>query len=172
MGDQLVTRAEFGGLNAVAKALLDQLTALTAKIDNINNNNRNNQNKRCGPISVRGRNNQIIEDSNFSKVEKTDFEEIMSNNWKKLQIIREHANSTKSIEKDQKALRAKLDEDEVKPEGENLRQQGGLSTNIEAPQAEKHKEVQGIPGESSQSPICKSQVVNSTSIITNQENPR
>jgi len=84
MGDQPVTRAKFDGLNTAAKALLDQMVALTAKINNINNNNRNynninNQNRRCGPIRVRGRNNQIIEDSNFSKVEKTDFEEIMSN---------------------------------------------------------------------------------------------
>jgi len=56
MGDQPVTREEFSVLNVVAKALLDQLTALTAKIDNINNNNnrnnnnKNNQNKRCEPI--------------------------------------------------------------------------------------------------------------------------
>jgi len=42
-------------------------------------------------------------------VEKTDFEEIMSNPWKKLQILREHANSAKSIENNHKALRAKLD---------------------------------------------------------------
>jgi kinetochore protein Nuf2 len=119
MGDITITRAEFDCLNAAAKALLDQLTTLTAKVDNIINN-RKKQNRRCEPIRVRGRNNQIIEDSNFSKVEKTDFEEIMSNHWKKLQILREHANSAKSIEKDWKALRAKLDKDEVKPEGENL----------------------------------------------------
>jgi hypothetical protein len=175
MGDQPVTRAEFDGLHTAAKALLDQMVALTAKIGNINNNNRNyddknNQNRRCGPIRVRGRNNQIIEDSNFSMVEKTDFEEIMSNHWKKLQILREQATSAKSIEKDHKALKAKVDEDEVKPEGENLRQQGGLSANT--PQAEKHKEVQGIFEVSSQTPICESQIVNSTSITTNQENPK
>jgi hypothetical protein len=177
MGDQPVTRAEFDILHTAAKALLNQMVALTAKIGNINNNNRNyndknNQNRRCGPIRVRGRNNQIIEDSNFSKVEKTNFEEIMSNHWKKLQNLREHANSAKSIEKDQKALKAKLDEDEVKPEGDNLWQHGGLSANIEAPQVEKHKEVQGIPRESSQSPICKSRIIDPTSIITNQENPK
>ena len=93
-----MTRAELAGITATLtmpiKTLLDQMVALTAKIDNINNNNRNynninNLNRRCEPIRVRGRNNQIIEDSNFSKVEKTDFEEIMSNDWKKLQILRE-----------------------------------------------------------------------------------
>jgi len=47
MGDQPVTRAEFGSLNAAAKALLDQMVALTAKIDNININNRNNNNNNC-----------------------------------------------------------------------------------------------------------------------------
>jgi hypothetical protein len=61
MEDQPVTRAEFDGLNAAAKALLDHMVVLTAKIDNINNNhnynNRNNQNKRCGTIRVHGRNN-------------------------------------------------------------------------------------------------------------------
>ena len=41
MGDQPVTRAEFG-LNVAAKAMLDQMMALTAKIDNINISNRNN----------------------------------------------------------------------------------------------------------------------------------
>nr|ABN06105.1 hypothetical protein MtrDRAFT_AC150800g13v2 [Medicago truncatula] len=73
MGDQPITRAEFGSLNAAAKALLDQLTALTAKIDNINNNNRNynnknNQNMRCEPIRVHEGNNRIINDSSFSKM--------------------------------------------------------------------------------------------------------
>jgi tRNA(Arg) A34 adenosine deaminase TadA len=170
MGDQPVTRAEFDGLHTAAKALLDQMVALTAKIGNINNNNlnyndKNNQNRRCGPIRVRGRNNQIIEDSNFSMVEKTNFEEIMSNHWKKLQILREQATSAKSIEKDNKALKAKVDEDEVKPKGENLQQRGGLSANT-------HKEVQGISEVSSQTPICESQIVNSTSITTNQENPK
>jgi prefoldin subunit 5 len=33
MEDQPVTRTEFDGLNAAAKAMLDQLTALTAKIE-------------------------------------------------------------------------------------------------------------------------------------------
>ncbi|AES77282.2 pectinacetylesterase family protein [Medicago truncatula] len=64
MGDQPVTRTEFGSLNTAAKALLDQMLTLAAKIGNINNNNhnynnRNNHNRRCEPIRVRGRNNQI-----------------------------------------------------------------------------------------------------------------
>jgi len=69
MEDQPVTRAEFDGLNATAKALLDQLTA---KIDNINNNNcnynnnRNNQNSRCGTIRVHDGNNRIIDSSILS----------------------------------------------------------------------------------------------------------
>ena len=173
MGDQPITRAEFSVLNVVAKALLDQLTA--ANVNNHNYNNRNynnikNQNRTCEPNRVCGRNNQIIEDSNFSKVEKTDLEEIMSNHRKKLQILREQATSAKSIENDPKALKAKVDEDEVKLEGENLRQQGGLSANT--PQAEKHKEVQGISEVSSQTPICDSQMVNSTSITTNHENAK
>jgi len=82
MGDQPVTRAEFGGLTAVAKALLDQLTTLTTKMDNINNNNRNynnriNQNRRCEPIRVHDGNNLISSD--LCSIEKTDFDEIMSN---------------------------------------------------------------------------------------------
>ena len=121
MGDQPVTRAEFDSLNTAAKALLDQMVALTAKIDNINTNNRNNnnhnynnrnnQNRRCEPIRVRGENNRIIEDSSSSTVEKTDFDEIMSNHWKKLQILREQANSVKSIEKDQEAKSKVTSED-------------------------------------------------------------
>jgi len=47
---------------------------------------------------------------------------------------------------------------------------GGLSANTA--QVEKHKEVQGISEVSCQTPICESQIVNSTSITTNQENPK
>ena len=47
---------------------------------------------------------------------------------------------------------------------------GGLSANTA--QVEKHKEVQGIFEVSSQTPICESHIVNSTSITTNQENPK
>jgi len=53
-------------------------------------------------------------------VEKNDFYEIISNHWKKLQILREQANSAKSIEKDHKALKAKLDEDKEHKETSNI----------------------------------------------------
>jgi len=102
MGDQAVKKIAV--LTAAIKALSYHMASLIVKVDDINNNNNKNQNKRCGPISVRrGRNNRIIEDSSSSKVEKIDFEEKMSNYWKKLQILREQAYSAKSIEKDQKA---------------------------------------------------------------------
>jgi len=133
MGDQQVTKADFDGLAATMKTLADQMaalsttttaqiTTLTAKIDNINisnrnnnirnnnnrkYNNRNNQNRGGEPIRVRGENNRIIEDSSSSTVEKNDFDEIMSNHWKKLQILREQVNSAKSIEKDQ-ALKSEI----------------------------------------------------------------
>jgi len=89
MGDQPVTKAEFDGLTATIKVLADQMATLTAKVDdsisnsaaNNNNNNRNNEDN--------NRNNRIIEDSSSSKVEKTDFEEKMSNHRKKLHILRE-----------------------------------------------------------------------------------
>lgn len=51
----------------------------------------------------RGRNNRIVEDSSSLKIEKTDFEEKISNHLKKLQILQEHVNSVKSIEKDHKS---------------------------------------------------------------------
>ena len=86
-----MTRLELAGITATLtttiKALSDQMAAMTAKIDNINinnrndnnnrnYNNRNNQNRGGEPIRVRGENNRIID-------------EIMSNHWKKLQILRE-----------------------------------------------------------------------------------
>jgi len=91
MVDQPVMREEFDVLIAAAKALSDQMatsttttTTLIAKVDNRNNNNHNHNNKknqiRGGePIRVHDGNNRIIVDSSSSKVEKTDFYEIMLN---------------------------------------------------------------------------------------------
>jgi cation transport ATPase len=83
-------------------------------------NIKKNQNKRYGTIRVHDGNNRIIEDSSSSKVKKTDFYEIMSNHWKKLHILREQANSAKSIENDQKASKAKLDEDKEHKKKANI----------------------------------------------------
>jgi hypothetical protein len=55
-------------------AFTSQAAMLTTQLNNhANNNNRTNQNRGGGPIRApRGRNNRIIEDSSFSKLEDID----------------------------------------------------------------------------------------------------
>jgi len=90
----------------------------------------------------------------------------MSNHWKKLQILREQGNSTKSVKVDHKALKAKFDEDEFKPEGGVLGQQkGNLSTNnSEVPQPVKCEEVHKAVEDSWQPSICKQKIPKSNQI--------
>jgi len=77
MGEQPVTKSGLEGtfvaFTTTINVFTSQAAIFTTQLNNHANNSKNNQNMGGGPIRVpRDRNNRIIEDLSFSKVEETD----------------------------------------------------------------------------------------------------